>query len=561
VNGSVRAKPGYFALSLENSVFAEMTTTHRTALYRFNFPHASSIKFNGTMLTNSPLILLDVLDLASSRTMGKVDVDTKSGRISGNGTFMPSFGTGEYTAYFCVDFRGAEIRNTGYFKDNNVVSVEKSGATKAGTGSQNEYRKQDYRSSSGGGWVQFHQSKSGQIMARVGLSFLSTEKACGNAEEEIPDFDFDQVVGASQKAWREKLAVVQIDELGVSDELLTTFWSGLYRTLIAPQNYTGENPLWDSDEPYFDSFYCIWDSFRVQHPLLTLVDPKAQTEMVRTLIDIYKHEGKLPDCRMSFSKGITQGGSNADILLADAFVKGLKDGIDWNLGYESVISDAEISPEDYTFGGRGNIASYKALGYVPSDEIDPESFGPHARTVSRSIEYAYDDFAIASMARGLGKYNDGTKYFQRSQNWKLLFNREALDRDSDHPNTVLLSHFKGFPQPKKKDGTFEFEPPRLCSPLNPGDGCHTLSPHSTYEGGPWLYQFFVPQDMAALIKTLGGPESFVQRLDYFHSSGIIDIGNEQAFLPTYQFHYGGRPGRSSYWIHQYGIYYLPKSMS
>lgn len=103
----------------------------------------------------------------------------------------------------------------------------------------------------------------------------------------------------------------------------------------------GENPLWQSNEPYFDSFYCIWDSFRSTHPLLTLVDPHAQAMMIRGLIDIYRHEGKLPDCRMSLCKGFTQGGSNADNLLADSYLKGLRDGIDWATGYEAVVSDAE----------------------------------------------------------------------------------------------------------------------------------------------------------------------------------------------------------------------------
>lgn len=103
----------------------------------------------------------------------------------------------------------------------------------------------------------------------------------------------------------------------------------------------GENPLWKSNEPYFDSYYCIWDSFRSTHPLLTLVDPHAQALMIRSLIDVYRHEGKLPDCRMSLCKGFTQGGSNADNLLADSYLKGLTDGIDWATGYEAVVSDAE----------------------------------------------------------------------------------------------------------------------------------------------------------------------------------------------------------------------------
>lgn len=91
----------------------------------------------------------------------------------------------------------------------------------------------------------------------------------------------------------------------------------------------------------YDSFYCIWDSFRSIHPLITLVDPYSQTQMVRGLIDIYRHEGKLPDCRMTFCKGWTQGGSNADVVLVDAYLKGLHQGIDWQTGYEALISDAE----------------------------------------------------------------------------------------------------------------------------------------------------------------------------------------------------------------------------
>lgn len=97
----------------------------------------------------------------------------------------------------------------------------------------------------------------------------------------------------------------------------------------------------DNPPPDYDSYYCIWDSFRSQHPLISLVDPVSQTRMVRSLIDIYRFEGKLPDCRMSLCKGFTQGGSNADVVLADAYVKGLDDGIDWPTGLKAVISDAE----------------------------------------------------------------------------------------------------------------------------------------------------------------------------------------------------------------------------
>ena len=143
-----------------------------------------------------------------------------------------------------------------------------------------------------GAWTQFHAPVNDQILVRVGVSFMSVSQACHNAEIEAQDFAFDQVQKAAEDAWEDKLSVVKVDATGVNNELQTVFWSGAYRSMISPQDYTGENPLWQSNEPYYDSYYCIWDSFRSIHPLLTLLDPNSQTRMVRSLIDIYRFEGR-----------------------------------------------------------------------------------------------------------------------------------------------------------------------------------------------------------------------------------------------------------------------------
>jgi putative alpha-1,2-mannosidase len=143
-----------------------------------------------------------------------------------------------------------------------------------------------------GGWTQFIPARNNQILVRVGISFMNIQQACRNAESEIPDFDFEAVREAAEYAWRDKLSVIEIDTAGVGKDIQTLFWSGVYRSMISPQDYTGENPLWKSTEPYYDSFYCIWDSFRSTHPLLTLIDPESQTRMVRALIDIYRFEGE-----------------------------------------------------------------------------------------------------------------------------------------------------------------------------------------------------------------------------------------------------------------------------
>lgn len=286
---SVEARPGYFSIELASQVRAEMTASMHAALYRFTFPPGHIVSYptseeNITVHSN-PVLLVDLQDLGgSSLSMGAgCQVYPDSGRMIGEGLFMPSFGKGSYKAYFCADFNGARIQRGGVFTgDNPVTNATYMNGVDRGFWNP---------SGSGGTWLQFERPPTDQILARVGISFKSADQACHNAEGEIPDFDFDGTVQRAQDAWREKLSVVQVEATGVSRELQTVFWSGLYRSLLSPQNYTGENPLWESDEPYYDSFYCIWDSFRAQHPMLSILDPVAQTEMVRALVDIYRHAG------------------------------------------------------------------------------------------------------------------------------------------------------------------------------------------------------------------------------------------------------------------------------
>ncbi|KAL3963007.1 hypothetical protein ACCO45_004530 [Purpureocillium lilacinum] len=541
IKNSVRAEPGYFALALNTSINTEMTVTNHTALYRFTFP-AAAVPMKTTdkgSVPNEPLILVDLTDLSNSRSMANISVDDRTGRITGSGTFKPSFGIGTYTLHFCADFQGAEIKQTGVFQN-----------TRAGTQPKSLKTQTDGSSSPpvpAGAFVQFKKpGKHNQIAARVGLSFINPQQACRNSEREIGDFNFDYTRQKARDAWADKLSAVQVSTKGVSKTIQTVFWSGMYRTMISPQDYTGENPLWKSSEPYYDSFYCIWDSYRSIHPLLTLLDPVSQTLMVRSLIDIYRHEGKLPDCRMSLCKGFTQGGSNADVVLADAYVKNLHDGIDWKTGYEAVVSDAEDEPPVWSVEGRGGLASWKQLGYIPTDDFDPFGVGPFTRSISRTVEYAYNDFCVAEMARGLKKQVDVEKYRKRAKNWINMFNK-------NQKSTVKGKTFTGFLQPRYLNGTYGFQDPLFCTPMLNFTSCYLNSKgHETYEGSSWLYTFYAPHDMNALIATLGGPSEFVQRLQFLHDTpGLLYMGDEQAFLMVYLFHYAGRPGLSSFYQHSY----------
>lgn len=229
--------------------------------------------------------------------------------------------------------------------------------------------------------------------------------------------------------------------------------------------------------------FSLWDSFRSQLPLLAIVDPKALEEMIRSLLDTYKQLGWLPDCRMSLCKGYTQGGSNADVVIADAFVKNISTNIDWNLAYEAVVKDAEVEPFTWWDEGRGGLKSWKSLGYIPAIDFDYTGFGVISRSISRTLEYSYNDFCVASIGKGLGK--DYTKYLERSGNWQNLFKADQTSY-IDGEDTG----FVGFFQPKYQNGTWRFQDPIECS--NIGVFCSiTSNPQETYESGIWENQLFV----------------------------------------------------------------------
>lgn len=472
VNSSIKATPGYFGLELVSGIEVDMTTTQHTSLFRFKFPKTEAV---GN--ASSPLILMDLTDLSDSRQdNGSISVDAETGRMTGNAKFLPSFGSGNYIAYFCADFSGSSIRDNGIFVNSRASADVKDLKISR---SINGYPLP------GGAFIRFESPGDNAILARVGVSLISSDQACSSAEKEIPSFDFDATHTAAETEWRNKISPIVVNRNGVNDSMLKNFYSGIYRTMVNPQDYTGENPLWESDEPYFDSFYCIWDLFRSQMPFLTVLDPSTVTKQIRSLIDTYVHEGWLPDCRMSFCKGYTQGGSNADNVLGDAYLKGLSDGIDWDLGYEAVVNDAENEPYDWANEGRGGLDSWKSLGYIPVQDFDHKGFGTMTRSVSRTLEYAYNDFVITQIASGLGKQGDVEKYTTRAGNWKNLYKS-----DQTSFNNGVDTGFVGFFQPRYLNKTFGFQDPLKCSNIdtNPNSVCSLQNTGSeTFESSIWEY--------------------------------------------------------------------------
>ncbi|KAF4633125.1 hypothetical protein G7Y89_g4996 [Cudoniella acicularis] len=535
VASSVKASPGYFGLQLSSGISVDMTTAQHTSLFRFKFPSTDAAG------SGSPLILLDLTDLSDTRQdNGTISVDETTGRMTGNARFQPSFGIGTFVLYFCADFSGAPVRDNGIYV-NSRASTDVKDLTLAR--SINGYPLP------GGGFVRFKTPGSNGILARVGVSFISSDQACSNAESEIPSFDFDGTQKAANDLWREKISPITVSTTGVPSSMLTNFYSGIYRTMINPQDYTGENPLWESSEPYFDSFYCIWDLFRSQMPFLTILDPATIARQIRSLIDTYRNLGWLPDCRMSLCKGYTQGGSNADNVLADAYVKNITDGIDWDTGYEAVLKDAEVEPYFWSVEGRGGLDSWKNLGYIPVEDFDYKGTGTMTRSVSRTLEYSYNDFVITQIAAGVGAQADVEKYTSRSENWQNLYKADVTGG-----SLAGASVFTGFLQPRYLNKTWGFQDPITCSNVdpNPNSICSLQrTAGETFESSIWEYSFFVPHDHATLITKFGGPDAFVKRLDFLHDNNITYIGNEPAFLTVFQYHYAGRPALSAKRSHFY----------
>lgn len=465
---SVRAKPGRFGITLSDGRMVEMTTSLHAALFRFMFQNSSP--------EDRPLILQDLSDLSDSR-QDNATIRVDGRRITGDAVFVPSFGQGTYKLYFCSDFDGADIFDSGIFVNSRASSNVKELKISR---SINGYPLP------GGAFVRFVNA-SNPIYVRVGVSFISSEQACSSAEQEMPGLgpaDFEKYAQTSTSAWRQKLAPIVVSPEGVDDRSLTSFYSGFYRTMVSPQNYSGENPLWNDGEPYFDSFYCIWDLFRSALPFLTIVDPHAVTQMVRSLISTYKHEGWLPDCRMSLNKGYTQGGSNADNVLADAFVKGIKDKVDWEKGYEAVKKDAEVEPYDWCCEGRGGLDSWKSLGYIPEQDFDFRGFGTLTRSVSRTLEYAYNDYCVAQLASSLGGRADRAKYISSSGNWRNLWKKDQ----SSHFKNGTDTGFSGFFQPRYLNRTWGSQDPLACSNIQQDGACSLQNTgRETFESSLWEY--------------------------------------------------------------------------
>lgn len=509
---------GYYDTQFkQNGIRTEITTANRASFYRFTYPEDSlkSLAVDaGFFLGENP-----VQDAREAQQFVGSEIQVLSDHeVAGYTRIRGGWNNGKaYTVYFYAETDRPFLQSLTW-KGNRITEAQSQYDSAEKTGALLRFAKNDK-----------------VVQLKVGISFLSMQKAKINAHSEIPHWSFEKVHQDLLGQWEQLLQKIEINP---STPLAKKrmFYTGLYHTMLMPVDRTGENPLWSDPEPYYDDFYAIWDTYRSSSPLITLIDPKREADIVRSLVNIYKRDGYMPDARSGNSNGRTQGGSNAEIVIADAFVKGLK-GIDYELALEAMLKDATVPPGgNEEAEGRGGLIPYLELGYIPHG-VD--------RAGNRTVEYSYCDYAIALVAKGLGKEDLYQRYLKQSENWKNLWRG-----DYEHEGA------KGFIMPRDKEGNWldsipfghstRMQPKFKYTPVTfEGPWYTPWWSMFFYEASSWEYSLSIPHDVPGLIEKCGGAADFEKRLDIFFDKGFFNVNNEPSFLTPCLYHWLGKPWRSS----------------
>jgi predicted alpha-1,2-mannosidase len=374
------------------------------------------------------------------------------------------------------------------------------------------------------GHVDFTTKTGDKILVRIGLSPVSVEEARKNLQAEIPNWNFDATAAAARAAWNRELGTVEITTK--DDAVRTTFYTALYHAMISPnlyndvdRTYTGADGKWHAAE--FD-YYCtfsVWDQFRAWHPLMSIIQPKRVNDFVNSMLAFYEQENQhaLPVWTLCSNETGCMIGVNSLPIIADAYAKGFR-GYDVNKAYAAMV-DSASQAQNY-------LDDFNQHGYVATR--GPDEHDDYKQSVSRTLEYAYDDWCLAQMANALGKTDDAKLYLSRAANYRNVFD----------PQTRFM-------RGKTKDGAF-------VTPFDP----KTFYKADFTEADSWQYSFFVPQDPDGLVQLMGGDEAFIAKLDRMFSEdsvvheAVADIsgmigqyaqGNEPVHHVAYLYSYAGAP--------------------
>ena len=488
-------KLGYYSTLLDRTgIGVEITAAERAALYRIRYPESGGRGLE----VDAGFVLKNRRGGGQTNLDGTVTV-LSDHELSGFTTSQGGWGGGgPYTVYFYI------------LSDTPIAH------------SKELYRQVNLGFGEG----------APEVLLKVGISFISTEQAKRNAEQYLPDRDFEGTRERLVAQWEELLQRVRISPLS-SQKQKRMFYTALYHAMLMPSDRTGEWEKTGPDEPYYDDYFTLWDTYRCDLPLITLIDEQREADIVSSLINIYRHDGFMPDGRSGNCNGSTQGSSNADIVITDAFVKGVE-GIDYETGLEAMLKDATVSSEREKKEGRVGLQWYNTIGYIPW-------WVSHAG--SRTVDHCFCDYAISVLADGLGRSDLAAHYREQSHNWRNLFRKDVED-----------DGVRGFILPRNEDGTWPDEfavdldgdaKPDTTFVFRPDQSFRGHWNNFYYEANAYETSLCVPHDIDLLIEECGGAEAFKRRLDQLFGKGYCDMGNEPSFLTSCLYHWIGRPDLTS----------------
>jgi predicted alpha-1,2-mannosidase len=506
-----RAEPGYYAVTVGapgQEVRAELTATRLVGYSRYTFP--ANAKANLLLDVSSRIRMKGgrsaVPSVTQSATDGAVtitDARHAEGFVSMTGGWNPT----PYTLYFAAEFSRDAVATGTWDQDklypgrNNASGVDQTPRT------MKSYRNQL------GAFFTFDTTGGVVVEMRLAVSFVSAAQAKLTLAAES-GASFDDARRRASGEWAKVLETIDVE--GGTERERSIFYTALYRAHVMPHDLTGENVWWKSDTPHYEDFYTLWDTFRTLHPLFTLIEPERQTAMVQSLLDTYVHTGWLPDARIAGANGMTQGGSNGDVLVADALVKHLP-GIDREVAYAAVRKDAEVGASDERAWYEGRqLEDWKRLGFMSLK---------YQRSGSRTLEYAADDYSVATVAHLLGKEDDARRFLASAGNWKNLWDAQLKCIRPRYADGAYLENFE-------------------CDHLYP-DSLLLWWDAPFYEGSSTQYSTYVPEDFYGLIDLLGGKSAAIAWLDHLFDKGLYTQGNEPDLLAPYTYIYLGRQDRTA----------------
>lgn len=472
------ASAGYYQVRLKDyDINVELTATPRCGVQRYTFPKAESMvvlnlkkAMNWDFTMDSQIEIVDSCNIRGYR-------------------FSEGWARGQkvyFATRFSRPFKNVEVDN---------AEIKLKGEK---VGNSNVAR------------FMFDTEAGDQLTIVTALSGVSVEGAVENLKTEAPHNDFDKYLAETKADWNKQLNAIEV--IGGNADDRVNFYTALYHTMIAPTIYS------DVDGKYYGpdkkvhqangwvnySTFSLWDTFRAAHPLLTYTQPERVNDMIKSFIAFYEQNGRLPVWNFWGSETDMMIGYHAVPVIVDAYLKGIGD-FDAEKALEACVATANI--DEY----RG-IGSYKKNGYIPYNVVD--KYNSENWSLSRTLEYAFDDYCIAEMAQKMGKTALADEFYKRSQNYRNVFN----------PAT-------GFMQPIDDKGVFQpnFNPDEYTAHI-----C---------ESNAWHYFWSVQQDVKGLIALTGGQDKFAAKLDSMFT--YIPAGNEE--LPIFstgmigQYAHGNEP--------------------